>query len=437
MSYWGFNNKQGIEGRHADGKSRIFQSSMVAHTWANQSVDCGRNGKGSMYFKGRTIYSYGEHWPLATITDRRSANGHIIVVVNNTHAATEGRGWGNSTNRHLRYVQGALRGHPDYECVAGDVDSTKLAITDPIAAFNMIAARKLFDMHAHKIELCNMRKKVWFGYTEVSPEDRVGALDDTSLIGFCNTVMIALPVYDLAAMRAEIQTAVDDYVIGEPKREKDRAARAKRACLDKLAKWHKQQQSGYVPYRSRIDVKDAFEALTLAMQHYPAARWENYRVELQTRIALAEMDGNFDKLNPEAGNIRYERRYGRRPTVTISDWLKGNGSTSMLDGRWSMRSTLMRKRNERLETTAGVEVPWQHAVRCFLIAVDCYNGKEGYTPKGELRIGHFTLNAIDENGTLHAGCHHLKFKDMLALACQETPDLVQHVEPRYPVPAVI
>ena len=450
MSYYnrGFNNDHGISGRYADGKRRVFTSSMVAHTWANQSVDCGRNGKGSMYFNGATIYSYGEHWPLATITDRLSPSGQKIVVVNTDHAATVGRGWGNSTNRHLRYVLASLSGHPDYVVIDGDGNSTKEAMRDPLSAFSMIANQLVLDIHDLKADLCNMRKafKHWGrnvdGYSswaEINPAERAPRLTDDKVRDLCQVTQIALPVYDLEAMRADINEAVATYMEGEPKRIKDRAARAKRECLAKLTKWHKQKTSNlWTVGRHRIDDSEAWHHLVTAMQHYPAARWEHHRVLLQQRALICEMDDTFRFVHPDAQEIAYRRRYGNRPGITLNEWLTGklgNLRHEYYVGR--PFNTLMRKRNGRLETTQGVEVPWQHAVVAFRAAIECNIWQRVYTPDREFKIGHFKLDRIDADGTLHAGCHHLQFKDMLTLACVEEPDLVQHVQPRYPVPAVI
>lgn len=45
----------------------VFNTSEVAHIWAAQSQQSGRNAQGNFYFEGQTIYSYGRHFPIATI----------------------------------------------------------------------------------------------------------------------------------------------------------------------------------------------------------------------------------------------------------------------------------------------------------------------------------------------------------------------------------
>lgn len=46
---------------------QVFNSSEVPHVWALQQQNEGRNSQGNFYFNGATIYSYGSHFPIATI----------------------------------------------------------------------------------------------------------------------------------------------------------------------------------------------------------------------------------------------------------------------------------------------------------------------------------------------------------------------------------
>ena len=46
---------------------QVFSNSELPHIWAAESQNSGRNSNGSFYFEGPTIYSYGSHFPIATI----------------------------------------------------------------------------------------------------------------------------------------------------------------------------------------------------------------------------------------------------------------------------------------------------------------------------------------------------------------------------------
>ncbi len=58
-----------------------MSNDMVAHTWANPrgADDYARSQNGNFYFEGATIYSYGSHFPLATIFERKKRR---FVLVN-------------------------------------------------------------------------------------------------------------------------------------------------------------------------------------------------------------------------------------------------------------------------------------------------------------------------------------------------------------------
>lgn len=82
----------------------VFNSSQVAHVFAAQTQDSGRNSNSSFYFDGPVIFSWGSHWPLAVFSGFKDTNGQRIVFIN-------GGSYSNSTSRHMSYVTRALDGH--------------------------------------------------------------------------------------------------------------------------------------------------------------------------------------------------------------------------------------------------------------------------------------------------------------------------------------
>jgi hypothetical protein len=70
--------------------------SQVAHLWANQLQDEARNS-GNFYFNGKTIYSYGGHFPIAKHIE---VNGQKAVLFTT-------RGYSNTTARHISVTRQA------------------------------------------------------------------------------------------------------------------------------------------------------------------------------------------------------------------------------------------------------------------------------------------------------------------------------------------
>jgi hypothetical protein len=73
---------------------QVFNTNEVAHIWANQKQDAGRNANNNLYFKHQTIYSYGAHFPIATI------HGDKVLFTLRTYS--------NTTAKHISKVRQAV-----------------------------------------------------------------------------------------------------------------------------------------------------------------------------------------------------------------------------------------------------------------------------------------------------------------------------------------
>jgi hypothetical protein len=85
----------------------IFTNSELAHTYANQSQQRGRNSSGSFYFDGKTIYSYGQHFPIANIV--RNDKGEEVMLF--TY-----RNYSNTTAKQISIVRSATRQYKKIYC---------------------------------------------------------------------------------------------------------------------------------------------------------------------------------------------------------------------------------------------------------------------------------------------------------------------------------
>ena len=68
----------------------------VAHLWANQVQNDARNSQGNFYFSGKTIYSYGSHFPIAVLTGK---NDHYCLFTTQSYSVT--------TSKHISAVRSA------------------------------------------------------------------------------------------------------------------------------------------------------------------------------------------------------------------------------------------------------------------------------------------------------------------------------------------
>src|SRR5262249_44911174 len=73
---------------------QVHTPANVAHLWAHQTQDSARNPGGTLYFRGATIYSYGDHFPIA-----RLCRGAVLFTTR-TYSVT--------TARHIKIVRQAI-----------------------------------------------------------------------------------------------------------------------------------------------------------------------------------------------------------------------------------------------------------------------------------------------------------------------------------------
>src|SRR5258708_24505962 len=77
----------------------VFPNREIPHLWAHQTQDHARNGTGSFYFQGATIYSYGSHFPIATHV-RGSQGQPGILFTSDKNSVT--------TSQHMSAVRRAI-----------------------------------------------------------------------------------------------------------------------------------------------------------------------------------------------------------------------------------------------------------------------------------------------------------------------------------------
>jgi hypothetical protein len=89
---------------------------------------------------------------------------------------------------------------------------------------------------------------------------------------------------------------------------------------------------------------------------------------------------------------------------------------------WALAGvTLLRmsKDGSEVETSRGARVPVDHARRVLALVQKIKERNEPFIANGHtIAIGHYRVDRIDANGTLHAGCHTIAYDEIMALAPQ-------------------
>lgn len=89
----------------------VFNNSELAHKYANQSQFEGRNSNQSLFFRGKTIYSYGHHFPIAKIVTNDQGNEAMLFTF---------RTYSNTTSKQVSIVRSATRQYHKIYCYNPD-----------------------------------------------------------------------------------------------------------------------------------------------------------------------------------------------------------------------------------------------------------------------------------------------------------------------------
>lgn len=78
----------------------VYPTDRIAHLWAHQSQESARNQQGNLYFEGKTIYSYGRHFPMATLVTNARGQEAVLLTLDGSSI---------TTSRHLGEVRQATQ----------------------------------------------------------------------------------------------------------------------------------------------------------------------------------------------------------------------------------------------------------------------------------------------------------------------------------------
>lgn len=143
----------------------VHTPAMVAHLWANQSQEEARNSGGTLFFKGRTIYSYGEHFPIASILTTG------LLLWND-------RSYSNTTSKHQYHVRRAINDAEWTQAIFIELESGNSFFYQDFRDLEMLAglAKEQADYYLDKVASKTRASRERDGYI-VKYNQRMTALD--------------------------------------------------------------------------------------------------------------------------------------------------------------------------------------------------------------------------------------------------------------------
>jgi len=304
----------------------VVSSGEVPHLWFHQAQDSAKNAKGSLYFDGLTIFSYGSHFPIATHV--QSGKRRAVLFTTETRSVT--------TSSHCSAVRSAI---PDSTIVFHIPE----VFTDSRYASNSHAQnlKSYVDRVADHLAKCARARQSYSKQYEHGQAIalRMEAREYAKFFRLKMPVIAPIPALDSKQL-ADIKAREAKKSAEKAAQEKIRKAERAKAEAELADKWRRGEYHGSL-----------------------------YNSPVMLRVRTFGADESV------AGEVG------------------------------------------RVETSRGAQVPISHALRGlrFVRAVVA-RGEEFVTNGRTLHLGHYKIDRIETDGTLHAGCHVISLDEIERIA---------------------
>lgn len=451
--------------RKAPAKQRRYTfgtHSQTCHVWAqqNEATHTGQSGDGRIRFEGATIYSYGNHFPMARLVPWHGEGRAVLVNCD---------GYSVSTGQHLRDMRSALattdisipvsteflKDNPEPRRALIDKEHTALLelfassgnreALDVFRAIYKPRAKVPADVVAWSKARAALAAKQALA-VKVKDARRVAQACKAPLLDKFATVPAEASSYQIEDAIRRLKREGSSVLSARTVLAKVKASRKLIVACSKGAKALKERRAIWEAVLWPARKREAREGRLAVLKKFSDddRRWypetelgELWALAIAEGLPVAEVVGRYIQLEQwqkECPETFKRNVYRARDAVLPEDWEAGKGGT--LNCYYvSTRETLVRRKGDTLQTSRGAECPFAHAVIAYRKAQACRADGVTWERNGHtMHVGHFNVDRIDADGTLHAGCHTIGFDAMTRLAVREVPELVKAC---FPVPAVI
>jgi hypothetical protein len=297
----------------------VFPNREIPHLWAHQTQDEARNGTGSYYFRGATIYSYGSHFPIATHV-KGSQGQPGILLTSEKNSVT--------TSQHMHMVSRSIP--PDVP-----------VFTVPNQHFGFSEAE---DKYQHERNLKHYTREV---------------------AEHLSTCVRARSSYNKeyhhersVELRREALCYATFFGLADPR-------------IDPVPELDSAQMAAIKSREAKASAKKAAET----------------------------------KRQAEENRVRWAQ--------AAEQWRKGEYHHYL---PYSL-PTMLRIEGNEVATSHGARFPITHAKRGLVLIRAVMARAEDWRPNGHsCHLGHYTIDRIEANGTVHAGCHVVSWDEIERVA---------------------
>ena len=376
----------------------VFPTGEIAHKWAHQTQDSARNPQGNLYFRGDTLYSYRDSYPIARLFKKKGArpsigeNGPGGLLNSTVRAAHEGKTlalhventYSSTTAGHCSDARRATSHLPSivvpYPAMEASTAQGLYGACDAATKHkeNVAYLVNLAGEHLSKAQRAQMLRNV--AWRRAAAEERLADAQAYSAFFGIRRKVPAFPelAWNAAAARAERIENPDP--VRDAKRFKLREQRAAQSeavteYREEMARRMTEASHGYLGYRVTIG------------KRWPAmlARKTGEKGENPLHVMADRTMWRLNELHQSYG-------FHRDPVM-----LRVNG--------------------DQIETSQGARIPlaaapliWRIVEHARTSGGRVYAGRDGYM------AGDYRIDRVTNEGELVAGCHRIPHSELRSMA---------------------
>ena len=429
-------------------KKTVFDTAQCAHVWAQQTQDWGRNAKGTVYFERETIYSYGNHFPMARFatpeivlinkakysvstsshqSDVSAAVGHkICFYVKNVLA--------NSKSEHesnlAEYEKDFASAEKEARSTRANPWSRKYSLESlpGIASEANSYARLFLRKRKNVVEL--PADFAWLANEIAKADatrDQKHALRDFNKARVIHSKMRGARAVISATIKAKQAGAAFAPIAAARFLRVWRATRKAYAFLDFARKPHA-EHAVCTAQASHYHDKNALEIFKGYAYNRPQGfqRFDRFAECMKTDAEIAaeaerraQWEAEYEVRREKEARDRAAREAARErlrnaSAAELCDYWRQTGIDASSGHEMRDWPCMLRIDGENIFTSWGANFPAAHAARAYPAIKRVFaSGKDWHRNGHKIPLGHFQVDAISPlTGELRAGCHTLKREEI-------------------------
>jgi hypothetical protein len=330
----------------------VFPSAELPHLWAHRVQDSARNAHGNLFFRGDTIYSYGEHFPIARHVT--NSKGKRAVLFNSAS-------YSSTTSSHQGAVRSAIPSTgkdalPIFEVPALGINSYSSLPSEITASTHKANITHYLEQSKSEMDK-TLRSR---GRGEYNLSTAIELQDSCKL--YCKFFSIKSPSFPFIPSGKKLSALQSDL-----------SAKKRKADARQKELWETRDERARARDAARAKERAEREAKELAELPEKIARWRN------------------------GESIHFSYSYGSIGSGLIPCMLRIKGD----EVETSLGAHVPLDHAKR-----GLTL-----VRAVMSSNRPYE-RNGHT----VHLGHYAIDKIETNGTLKAGCHVISWPEIAIIA---------------------